>query len=144
MILFAGNLGVQVTGSGFQPIASVAIPPGLLLSGVLRYSISGRRTSGVGSSNLRVQIGGVDLLANGSGDSSPVVFNRANCSAPPAITNQLRANGFTSRGGAASSTGLANVNLNDPLNLEFSIDLGTDSDVYTFDELTVEYLPAAA
>ena len=59
------------------------------------------------------------------------------------VTNQLRANGFTSRGEAASSTGIAAVNLNDALDLTFSIDLGTDSDVCTFDELVVEYLPVA-
>ena len=143
MILFAENLGVQVTGSGFQSIATVAIPAAMLAGGdgVLRYSISGRRTTGVGTSNLRAQIGGVDLLANGSGDSAAVVFNRANCSAPEGVTNQLRANGFTSRT-TTCVTGSAAVNLNDALDLTFSIDLGTDSDVYTFDELVVEYLPA--
>jgi len=141
MILFAENLGVLATGSGFQSIATVPIPAGRLLDGVMRYSISGRRTTGTGTSSLRAQIGGVDLLANGSGDGAAVVFNRANCSAPPGITNQLRANGFTSRT-TTCVTGSAAVNLNDALDLTFSIDLGTDTDVYTFDELTVEYLPA--
>ena len=140
MILFAENLGVQVTGAGFQPIATVPIAPGRLLEGVLRYNISGRRTTGVGTSNLRAQIGGVDLLANGAGDTGSVIYNRADCSAPAGMPNSLRANGFTSRS-TNSVTGSAAVDLNTALDLTFSIDLGTDTDVYTFDNLTVEYLP---
>jgi hypothetical protein len=141
MILFSEYLGVTATGAGFQPIASVPIDAGLLLNGVLRWSISGRRTTGAGTSSLRARIGGVDLLAPGSGDTNVNVYSKASASA--VNPTSLRANGLTSRGGSVQGTGLAAVDLSLAQSLTFEIDLGTDTDVFTFDELTVEYLPPA-
>jgi hypothetical protein len=140
MILFSGNLNVAATGAGFQPIASVAIPAGMLVEGALRWSISGRRTTGAGTSSLRTRIGGVDLLAPGAGDTSANVYSKAIASAPSGGAS-LRANGLTSRGGSVQGTGLAAVDLSLAHSLAFEIDLGTDTDVFRFDELTVEYLP---
>lgn len=140
MILFADNLKQAVTGAGIQPIATVAIDAGLLLDGVLRYSLSGRRTTGAGTSSVRSRIGGVDLLT-AAGDGNLNLYHRGNASA--VTPTNLRANGFSSRTGAAGITGLAVVNLADALDLTFDVDLGTDTDVFTFDDLTVEYLPSA-
>ena len=142
MILFAGHLNVAATGAGFQPIASVPIPAALLLEGALRWSISGRRTTGAGTSNLRTRIGGVDLFAPGSGDTNANVYSKATASAASPMS--LRANGLSSRGGAVQGTGLAAVDLSLAHSLAFEIDLATDTDVFTFDDLTVEYLPPPA
>lgn len=141
MILFAGNLGLAVTGAGFRTVATVPLSAGRMLSGVLRWAISARRTTGAGTSQQRVRIGGVDLLTPVAGDSSVNPYMRGAASASDPAT--LRANAMTSRGGITQLTGSANVNLAAALDLTFEIDLGTDTDVFTFDELTVEYLPAA-
>ena len=141
MILYSDNLGVTATGAGFQPIATVPVPAGMLLDGVLRWSISGRRTTGTGTSALRARFGGVDLLAPGAGDTNVNVYSKASASA--VNPGSLRANGLTSRGGAVQGTGLAAVDLSLAHNLDFEIDLATDTDVFTFDDLTVEYLPPA-
>jgi hypothetical protein len=139
MILFAGNLAAPITGAGFQTAATVPIPANLLLDGVLRWSIAGRRTTGAGTCQQRVRIGGVDLLAFAAGDTNAVIYTRGNVIAESPAN--ARANASSSRGGAVLSTGLAAVDLTAAQNVTFEIDLATDSDVYTFDDLTVEYLP---
>lgn len=139
MILFSGNLAAAITGAGFQTAATVPIPAGLLLDGVLRWSIAGRRTTGAGTCQQRVRIGGVDLLTFSSADANTVIYTRGNAFAENPLS--LRTNALSSRGGAVLSTGLAAVDLTAAQNLTFEIDLSVDADVYTFDDLTVEYLP---
>jgi hypothetical protein len=142
MILFSGNLAAPITGAGFQTAATVPIPAGLLLDGVLRWSISGRRTTGAGTCQQRVRIGGVDLLTFAAADTNAVIFTRGNAFAETlGSPASLRSNAASSRGGAVLSTGLAAVDLTALQDLTFEIDLATDTDVYTFDDLTVEYLP---
>lgn len=143
VILFAENLDVEVTGAGFQLVATVPIAAGLLESGVLRFAISGRRTTGSGASQQRIRIGGSDLLTPAAGDTNATIYVRGCASAPHGTPDTLRANAVTSRGGIVQLTGLASVDLSQPLDLTFEIDLATDSDVFTFDELTVEYLAEA-
>lgn len=140
MILFAANLGAPVTGAGFQTAATVPIPAGMLLEGVLRWAISARHTTGAGTCQQRLRIGGVDLIAFNPTDGSANIFTRGAASAPPGDPANLRANAMSSRG-TTQATGSAAVDLTLAHDLTFEIDLSADTDVYTYDELTVEHLP---
>lgn len=139
VILYSGYLQMVATGPGFRTVASVTIEAGLLLEGVLRYSISGRRTLGAGTTDFRMRIGGVDLIAPGSGDSSANLYIRG-CAAAITPTN-YRANAMHSRNAPNQVTGLAVVNLADELDLTFLVNLSNDADEYSFDELLVEHWP---
>lgn len=130
-ILTASRQSGTATGSGFQTLATIAIPANTLGTNKgVAFEIKYRRTTGAGTVTPRIVYGSTTLVTFSS-DSAALGCIRGILFADGA-TNAQRIHAESSRS-TLPVTGTSAEDSTGALNLLVQIDLGTDSDVFTLD-----------